>query len=126
MCGQDWLTNINVKFYESKINLNWKPILKNIMEVGPLLFENSLKALASHVFSPALQPFAICPCILLVLGRAGSEAPQRLLAEQLSLPEALQRQRSVPRFHAVPCLQPQHVSHGPGRGSSSTRVRDII
>ena len=36
MCGQDWLTNINVKFYESKINLNWKPILKNIMEVGPL------------------------------------------------------------------------------------------
>ena len=32
---QDWLTNINIKFYESKINLNWKPILKSIMEVPP-------------------------------------------------------------------------------------------
>ena len=35
LCMQDWLTNINIKFYESKINLNWKPILKSIMEVAP-------------------------------------------------------------------------------------------
>lgn len=31
---QDWLTGLDLKFYESKINLNWKPILKSIMEVG--------------------------------------------------------------------------------------------
>ncbi|KAK9807391.1 hypothetical protein WJX73_010932 [Symbiochloris irregularis] len=29
---RDWLTGINIKWYESKINLNWKPILKNIVE----------------------------------------------------------------------------------------------
>ena len=33
---QEWLNNINVKYYESKINLNWKPIQKNIMDVRPL------------------------------------------------------------------------------------------
>lgn len=31
---QDWLSGLDLKFYESKINLNWKPILKSIMEVG--------------------------------------------------------------------------------------------
>ena len=31
---QDWLSGINIKFYESKINLNWKPILKNITDVS--------------------------------------------------------------------------------------------
>ena len=30
---QDWLSGVDVKFYESKINLNWKPILKSIMAV---------------------------------------------------------------------------------------------
>ena len=30
---QEWLSSINIKFYESKINLNWKPILKAIIEV---------------------------------------------------------------------------------------------
>ena len=34
---QDWLTGLDLKFYESKINLNWKPILKSIMEVGAKL-----------------------------------------------------------------------------------------
>lgn len=29
---RDWLSGINIKFYESKINLNWKPILKNITD----------------------------------------------------------------------------------------------
>ena len=33
LCVQEWLSSINVKFYESKINLNWKPILKAIIEV---------------------------------------------------------------------------------------------
>lgn len=32
---QEWLSSINIKFYESKINLNWKPILKAIIEVRP-------------------------------------------------------------------------------------------
>ena len=31
--SQDWLSGVDVKFYESKINLNWKPILKSIMAV---------------------------------------------------------------------------------------------
>ena len=29
---QDWLTSIEIKFYESKVNLNWKNILKSIKE----------------------------------------------------------------------------------------------
>lgn len=30
---QDWLTSIEIKFYECKVNLNWKNILKSIKEV---------------------------------------------------------------------------------------------
>ncbi len=30
---KDWLTSIEIKFYESKVNLNWKNILKSIKEV---------------------------------------------------------------------------------------------
>lgn len=30
---QDWLTSIEIKYYESKVNLNWKNILKSIKEV---------------------------------------------------------------------------------------------
>lgn len=29
---QDWLTSIEIKYYESKVNLNWKNILKSIKE----------------------------------------------------------------------------------------------
>lgn len=32
-CPQDWLTSIEIKYYESKVNLNWKNILKSIKEV---------------------------------------------------------------------------------------------
>lgn len=28
---------MSIKYYESKMNLNWKPILKSIIEVFPLL-----------------------------------------------------------------------------------------
>ncbi len=38
--GQEWLSSVNLKFYESKINLNWKPILKNIVEDPDAFFEN--------------------------------------------------------------------------------------
>jgi nucleosome binding factor SPN SPT16 subunit len=31
--AQDWLTSIEIKYYESKVNLNWKNILKSIKEV---------------------------------------------------------------------------------------------
>jgi hypothetical protein len=31
---QDWLTSIEIKFYESKVNLNWKNIIKSIKEVS--------------------------------------------------------------------------------------------
>ncbi len=29
---QDWLTSIEIKYYESKVNLNWKNIVKSIKE----------------------------------------------------------------------------------------------
>ena len=32
---QDWLGGLDIKYYESKINLNWKPILKSIISVCP-------------------------------------------------------------------------------------------
>ena len=39
---QEWLTSMGIKYYESKMNLNWKPILKSITEVGaPLLLMSS-------------------------------------------------------------------------------------
>jgi hypothetical protein len=28
---QEWLTSVKIKYYESKLNLAWKPILKHIM-----------------------------------------------------------------------------------------------
>ncbi len=31
---------MNLKFYENKINLNWKPILKSIVEDPDAFFEN--------------------------------------------------------------------------------------
>lgn len=30
---KDWLTSIEIKYYESKVNLNWKNVLKSIKEV---------------------------------------------------------------------------------------------
>jgi nucleosome binding factor SPN SPT16 subunit len=33
---QDWLTSIEIKYYESKVNLNWKNIVKSIKEVSML------------------------------------------------------------------------------------------
>ncbi len=29
---REWLQSMDIKFYENKINLNWKPILKSILE----------------------------------------------------------------------------------------------
>ncbi len=29
---KDWLTSCKIKYYESKLNLAWKPILKSIVE----------------------------------------------------------------------------------------------
>lgn len=46
---QDWLTSIEIKYYESKVNLNWKNILKSIKEVGDRATEGS-----GHVFLPVL------------------------------------------------------------------------
>jgi len=34
---KEWLTSVNVKYYESKMNLNWKPILKTILD-DPIKF----------------------------------------------------------------------------------------
>jgi nucleosome binding factor SPN SPT16 subunit len=30
---REWQQSMDIKFYENKINLNWKPILKSILEV---------------------------------------------------------------------------------------------
>lgn len=32
---------MSIKYYESKMNLNWKPILKSIIEVFPLLLSHN-------------------------------------------------------------------------------------
>jgi len=37
---QDWLSGLDLKFYESKINLNWKPILKSIIADPEEFIEN--------------------------------------------------------------------------------------
>ena len=48
---QDWLNNINVKYYESKINLNWKPIVKNIMDVRPCCTFHALNTCSAQLQS---------------------------------------------------------------------------
>ena len=30
---REWLSSMDVKFYENKVNLNWKQVLKSIVEV---------------------------------------------------------------------------------------------
>lgn len=30
---KEWLNSMNIKYYESRMNLNWRPILKTILEV---------------------------------------------------------------------------------------------
>ena len=53
---QEWLGNsVNVKYYESKINLNWKPIQKNIMDVGALA-----SRCAAWLGRPRAQPGSSC------------------------------------------------------------------
>ena len=32
---KEWLNSVGIKYYESKMNLNWKPILKTILVCGP-------------------------------------------------------------------------------------------
>lgn len=31
---KEWLNSMNIKYYESRMNLNWRPILKTILEVS--------------------------------------------------------------------------------------------
>ncbi|KAK9903552.1 hypothetical protein WJX75_008667 [Coccomyxa subellipsoidea] len=37
---REWLTSMNIKYYESKMNLNWKPILKSITDDPDGFVEN--------------------------------------------------------------------------------------
>ena len=32
---REWLSSMDVKFYENKVNLNWKAVLKSIIDVSP-------------------------------------------------------------------------------------------
>lgn len=52
---KNWLTNSEIKFFESKMNLSWKPILKQIAE-DPDAFLNDVRAPSSS----AMHPFVLC------------------------------------------------------------------
>jgi nucleosome binding factor SPN SPT16 subunit len=41
---KEWLTSVKIKYYESKMNLAWKPILKHILE-DPKAFIEEVRAL---------------------------------------------------------------------------------
>ena len=45
-CVQGFLSVNGIKFYESKMNLNWKPIIKSIQEVCSLI------PVPSHLHAP--------------------------------------------------------------------------
>ena len=63
---------MGIKYYESKMNLNWKPILKNITEVRRICFfcyllkgilRTSSQNVVPGVCRPEKQPTFICtPC----------------------------------------------------------------
>ncbi len=71
---KDWLTSCNIKYYESKLNLAWKPILKSIVEdpkqfiaggaaagaagAGPLLLLGWPPRLLPHLPARPRQPCA--------------------------------------------------------------------
>ena len=57
---QEWLTSMGIKYYESKMNLNWKPILKNISEVG------------RHLLPCCYCPLKPCPAHAMGSARASS------------------------------------------------------
>jgi hypothetical protein len=40
---KEWLTSVKIKYYESKMNLAWKPILKHILE-DPKAFIDEVRA----------------------------------------------------------------------------------
>ena len=35
---REWLSSMDIKFYENKVNLNWKQVLKSIVDVRPPTF----------------------------------------------------------------------------------------
>jgi nucleosome binding factor SPN SPT16 subunit len=44
---KEWLTSMKIKYYESKMNLAWKPILKHIQE-DPQQFVDEVRNQSSH------------------------------------------------------------------------------
>lgn len=37
---KEWLTSVKIKYYETKMNLAWKPVLQNIMDDPQAFFDN--------------------------------------------------------------------------------------
>ena len=48
---REWLSSMDVKFYENKVNLNWKQVLKSIVEV-----REGLTYTSCTVLLPGQQP----------------------------------------------------------------------
>lgn len=56
---KEWLTSVKIKYYESKMNLAWKPILKSIQE-EPQQFMDGVSV--QHAVS---QPLSRAPACML-------------------------------------------------------------
>lgn len=61
ICMQDWLGGLDIKYYESKINLNWKPILKSIIAVCPLTGPLTPKTTFTQLHIRTQQNLALVP-----------------------------------------------------------------
>jgi nucleosome binding factor SPN SPT16 subunit len=47
---KEWLNSMNIKYYESRMNLNWRPILKTILEVDlPIISVHFLRCCESFL-----------------------------------------------------------------------------
>lgn len=69
--GQEWLSSIGIKYYEGKMNLNWKPILKSIMEVRPShLRVAQLPGCMCHPFMDC--PVCSCRTMVINVSSAGT------------------------------------------------------
>ena len=58
---REWLSSMDIKFYENKVNLNWKQVLKSIVDVSSLsICHCCLHATGRHSLHPSLYcgPYA--------------------------------------------------------------------
>ena len=59
---REWLGSMDIKFYENKVNLNWKQVLKSIVDVSPpplIMLWHTQPPSSSNISQPILMSSCI-------------------------------------------------------------------